>query len=222
MYTVLITDSAQEANSSASAAVDSQENRRSFESREAAENFAQRLSWSGTRLQIQKAAPQDTRDIDAYLVPNPQKQIWEPKESNKAGYTFDMTPNQYGAIGEAVVSGDYGVAPGLKYYFKQNLKLPSDEYRITRRLSSSIPQSIDYDGSWIPDLIVDIRNVEDGEILDTFFCEIKSGDASFERRQREGMESLAKSHNVLQIRVDIEELPSEYTLRIDAVEPTPE
>jgi hypothetical protein len=220
MYDVLITDSAQEANPAASNQVESEGDRKSFRSRQAAEEFADRLSRSGTRLQIQKVAPQDDRDINAYLVPNPEKHIWEPKESEKQGLTFDTTPNQYGAIGEAVVAGDYGIAPGLQHYLKQHVNIPDDEYKITRRQDASIPSSVEYDGSWVPDLVVDIKRRADWATIATHFCEIKSGDASFERRQREGMESLAETHTVLQIRVDIEALPDEYTLRIDTVEPS--
>jgi len=220
MYEVLITESAQEANPAAATEVESQGNRRTFPSKQAAENFAKSLSRSGTRIQVQKVAPQDTRDIDAYLVPIPEKQVWEPKESDKTGLTFDTTANQYGAIGETVVSGDYGIAPGLKYYFERNIEVPDEDYKIVRRQNTSIPQSIDYEGSWMPDLVVDIKSLKDWQTIETFFCEIKSGDASFERSQREGMQSLAENHRVLKIRVDIEDLPSEYTLRIETVEST--
>jgi glycosyltransferase A (GT-A) superfamily protein (DUF2064 family) len=67
-------------------------------------------------------------------------------------------------------------------------------------------------------LIVDIKQIEDWQTVETFYCEIKAGDASFERSQRESMQSLAVEHNVLKIRVDIDELPGEYRLLITPVE----
>jgi glycosyltransferase A (GT-A) superfamily protein (DUF2064 family) len=65
--------------------------------------------------------------------------------------------------------------------------------------------------------VVDIKSLTDWQTIETFFCEIKSGDASFERSQREGMQSLAENHRVLKIRVDVEDLPREYTLRVETV-----
>lgn len=54
----------------------------------------------------------------------------------------------------------------------------------------------------------------------TVLLEIKTGDASFERTQVATMQELAKEKRVLKIRVDIDSLPDQYSLRIREVEPT--
>lgn len=219
MFDVFITETARDANPAVEAYVAEYGEVVSFRSKNAAEEWASELSEDGGRVRIQKAAPQETRDINAYLVSDPRTYTSVPKETNSSGLVFDTTANQYGALGEAVVAGSYGVSPGLKYYIEQHTELPAeDEYKITRRNRPRIPQEIDYDGTWSPDLVVDVKQLEDWQTIETFYCEIKAGDASFERNQRESMQSLPREHNVLKIRVDITELPAEYRLLITPVD----
>ncbi len=218
MYRVFLTESAQDANSRAESHVEQEGQILTFRSKQAVEDLVDDWSTDGTRLRVQQAAPNDPREVNAYIVPNPVRHTSKPKKSNKEGLVFDTTANQYGELGEAVVAGSYGISPGLKYYIKQNIDLPpGDEYKITKRSSSRISDSIEYDGSWTPDLIIDIKRIENWETYETLYCEIKSGNASFERRQKEAMQSLAKDYKVLKIRVDITELPSEYRLLIESV-----
>ncbi|WP_225336492.1 hypothetical protein [Halomicrobium urmianum] len=49
--------------------------------------------------------------------------------------------------------------------------------------------------------------------------QIKTGDASFERSQVDAMAALARDERVLKIRVTIEALPDQYSLRIRDVGP---
>lgn len=218
MFDVFITETARDANAAVEAYVDAEGEIVSFRSKQTAEEWASELSAGGPRVRIQKVAPQDTRDINAYLVSDPKKYTSVPKETDSPGLVFDTTANQYGELGEAVVAGSYGVSPGLKYYIEQTTDLPAeDEYKITRRNTSRIPDGIEYDGTWSPDLVVDVKRLEDWQTIETFYCEIKSGDASFERSQRESMQSLAREYNVLKIRVDIDELPEKYRLLITPV-----
>jgi hypothetical protein len=50
-------------------------------------------------------------------------------------------------------------------------------------------------------------------------CEIKTGDASFQRTQMKAMRELAKEARVLKIRVLIDDLPKQYSVRVHEVEP---
>ncbi|NHN60471.1 MULTISPECIES: hypothetical protein [Halorussus] len=55
-------------------------------------------------------------------------------------------------------------------------------------------------------------------MLERYYCEIKTGNASFERSQVDAVKALARKERVLKIRVIIENLPDQYSLRIHEVE----
>jgi hypothetical protein len=70
----------------------------------------------------------------------------------------------------------------------------------------------------VPDCKVVVRDGWNGPVLERYYCEIKTGNASFERSQVAAMEQLAREERVLKIRMLIEELPDRYSLRIHEVE----
>ncbi len=70
---------------------------------------------------------------------------------------------------------------------------------------------------WTPDCIVRAKDEWDG-VLAQYYCEIKTGNASFERLQSAVMKELAAQERVLQIRVQSNDLPEQYSLRIREVE----
>ncbi|WP_435348662.1 hypothetical protein [Haloarchaeobius sp. HRN-SO-5] len=72
---------------------------------------------------------------------------------------------------------------------------------------------------WTPDCVVTARDGWNGATLERYYCEIKTGDASFQRSQMETMERLANDERVLKIRVRIEDLPTQYSLTIREIEP---
>ncbi|WP_238593261.1 hypothetical protein [Natronobacterium lacisalsi] len=63
------------------------------------------------------------------------------------------------------------------------------------------------------------RDGWNGDVLERYYCEIKTGNASFERSQMETMRELATEERVLKIRVLIDDVPDQYSLRIREVEP---
>lgn len=71
---------------------------------------------------------------------------------------------------------------------------------------------------WPADCVVEAKGRWDGRVLERCYCEIKTGDASFERAQVEAMQELAKEERVLKIRVVIDSLPDQYSVRIHEVE----
>lgn len=71
----------------------------------------------------------------------------------------------------------------------------------------------------MPDCCVVARDGWNGEALERYWCEIKTGNASFERSQADVMRRLAAEERVLKIRVSIDDLPDQYSVRIHEVEP---
>lgn len=220
MYIVSIKQNAIESNDTVAELVEEQGTVVEFQSREDAETHAQRFSRSGDRVRIQKVAPQDPDDVDGYLIHSPKRYTSEPKASNLSGLTFDVGANQYGELGEALICGSYGLAPGVKYYFNNELENVDEEKHRLRGINRPyLPDSIKSDVSWSPDCLVQVHSRTDWEVVDQYFCEVKTGDGSFERNQPNGMMTVANEYGVLKIRVIVDQLPDEYTIRITEVSP---
>lgn len=218
MYVVEIKETARESNSAVECYVQNSGAHLEFKSREAAEKFANEISSKGGRVRIQAAAPQDPSSVDAYLIPFPKRHITEPKDSPKSGLTFDVGANVYGEIGNAVIFGSSGVSPAIRYYFYSEIEGFEEASHNLRSIRQPyLPDDVPDDVSWSPDGLVQVWSF--GELVDQYFCEVKTGNASFERGQLAGMRRVSRYYPVLKIRVDIGNLPDEYTVRIAPVGP---
>ena len=195
-----------------------------FGSRSHAEAYASQLSALDGSLKIQAAPENEPDDIDAYLLADHTPSITEPANIDGKMWTFDVGANLYGALGEAILSS----APkshALYYFVQQNLATDDDELesRLILEVETSKPISVDFpDGTkrWTPDCIVQARNGWGGSLLARYYCEIKTGNASFEQSQVAVMEELAKQERVLKIRISIDNLPEQYSLRIHEIVPS--
>lgn len=217
MYRVAIKDSAIETTARVADAVEAGGTVREFASRDAAERFAAGLSAGSGAVRIQSAAPQDPAPVDAYLVPDAQREEFTPVECDTRGTTFPVGANTYGAIGLGLVYCSGHVSPALAHHFAEEVP-PRQRGRVREvEMEPRLPRDVRDDVSWAPDLGITVSH--ESRTAETYFAEVKSGNASFERNQREDMRAVAADHGVLTIRVDLAELPDRYTVRIDAVEP---
>lgn len=192
----------------------------SFGSRAKAEAFAERLSAESGALRVQGAAPNDPSDVDGYLLAEHDRSVREPASTDGDTWTFDVGANLYGALGEAVVTSG-SKPPALEYFVKRDLDgtLSETDAELRIRVTAGEAVSFDQDQAyWMPDCLLEARDGWGGEVLERYWCEVKTGDASFERSQAAAMEALAAEERVLKIRVLIDELPHQYSVRIDEVE----
>ncbi|WP_415381620.1 hypothetical protein [Halosimplex sp. TS25] len=192
----------------------------SFGSRPKAEAFARRLSAEDGTLRVQAAAPNDLSEDDGYLLAAYDRSVREPAAVDGDTWTFDVGANLYGALGETVVkSGEK--PPAIEYFVEGDLDAYPDDLETGLRIDVSSDVYVPADeggGGWIPDCCVTARDGWNGEVLEEYWCEIKTGDASFERGQVETMRQLAAESRVLKIRVLIDDLPDQYSVRIHEVE----
>ena len=230
-FRVAIKPSAVDASDAAQGLIERQGEVIQFDSRDAAEAEAARLSdGEGVRLGIQRAAPQDPTDVDAYLVPTPDRNTHTPLESVDGRHTYETTAAQYGALGEALICSYRSNPPPLVRYIREDLTDAAvGEPDLDDRLW------VDLDGDpdpvvvtnerqvtrlrWIPDCVAYARDRVSGEPFERYCCEIKTGDASFQRDQAAVMAYHATVATVLKIRLDVDTLPEKYTVRIERVEP---
>jgi hypothetical protein len=220
-YRLAVKPGALEANESLVELCDEHGEVLTFGSRTKAEAFARQLSAEGRVLRVQAAAPNDSSGDDGYLLAANDRSVREPAAVDGETWTFDVGANLYGALGESVVKSG-GKPPVFEYFVKQDLDTYPDDLESGLRISveSDIYVPSDGDGSgWVPDCRVTARDGWDGEVLEEYWCEIKTGDASFERGQVETMRELAGEARVLKIRVLIDDLPDQYSVRIHEVEP---
>ena len=233
-FRVAVKPSATEANEAVRAAVVERGSTLRFDSREAAEAEAARLTERGaTPVAIQRVAPQEPADVDAYLVPRPERATHEPIESDDGRLTFQTTASQYGALGETLVCSYAANPPALTAYVREDLdggrSGDADDLWID---VDPDPEPIVYgwtgrDGAtdrdarlaWVPDCVARARDGPGGPLLEAYYCEVKTGDASFQRDQATVMAYVAREATVLKVRVDVDGLPDEYAVRIDAVAP---
>lgn len=225
-YVVEVRSGALATNSGLGEAVETHGRTLEFGSRSHAEDYAQQLAASGGSLRVQAAPDNDRRNVDAYLLADHDPSIGEPADVDGDTWTFDVGANLYGALGETVLLEPPN-PHALEYFVRQDLNLDDDD-RLERGLNVDIQSggiiSIDGDQDadpdrWIPDCEIVAADGWDGPVLARYYCEIKTGNASYQRSQIAAMEELAREERVLKIRVQIEELPERYSLRIREVEP---
>ena len=228
-FRVAVKPSAAEANEAARALVAEHGDTLRFDAREAAEARADRLSERGdVPVAIQRAAPQEPADVDAYLVASPERRTHDPVESDDGRLTFETTATQYGALGESLVCSHRVNPPVLTAYARADLadELSTGGDPGLRVDLDPDPGPVVYasrDGetrlAWVPDCVARARDGPGGPVLAEYACEVKTGDASFQRDQAAVMAYEARERDVLKIRVDVTALPDEYTVRVDAVAP---
>ena len=199
-----------------------------FQSRHAAEESIDPLEITEAgSLELQQPAQNDPADVDAYLVFYPETRKRSPDGSLTDGWTFDTTANQYGAIGEALVTAPG--TPALEHFVRQDLAAASD-IDGTERLHidcKTRPGAFDWETlrsatdderlGWTPDCEIRVGLPDRRGYIHRYFCEIKTGDASFQRNQAADMTAVSKVADVLQIRVRIDGLPDEYSVTFSRV-----
>lgn len=196
----------------------------SFGSRADAETFAAQCSTDDGSVQVQAAAPNDPDDVDGYLLAEYARSVSEPASVDDGTWTFDVGANRYGALGETLVTAG-STPPAIRYFVERDLDpTPADLDDLHVEVSDADPVAVESpDGAgrlrWHPDCYVEARDGWDGEPLATYWAEVKTGDASFERSQRAAMRAFAADHRVLKIRVDVDGLPDSYAVRIQDVPP---
>lgn len=197
-----------------------------FGSRTHAESYARQLSAADGALRIQAAPANEPSDIDAYLLADHDPSIAEPAEIDGDAWTFDVGANLYGTLGEAILL--HAPKPhALVYFVRQDLDIDEDdlEWGLHVDVDPWSPLSVDRAGErrrWTPDCVIEVTDGWSGRTLERYYCEIKTGNASFERTQVDTMQELAREECVLKIRVDIGSLPDQYSVRIHEVEPPDE
>lgn len=196
-----------------------------FPSRAAAEARIEALSRTETgTLELQRPAPNDPADVDAYLVYYPETRKRDPDGTLEDGWTFDTTANQYGDLGEALVTA--ADTPALNHFVRQDLADVLEDRHLDRLEVRCVTRPVEFDWTtiraaadgerpgWTPDCEVRAHLPDRRDPLHRYFCEIKTGEASFERNQAAGMEAVSEIADVLKIRVTIDALPDEYTVKV--------
>ena len=181
-------------------------------------------------LRLQRPAPNDTADVDAYLVkirdPRPTP---DQRGSPAAGWTFDMRAQQVGALAEALFGAYRWDPPPILAYGARDLAVEPDAIRVGVEDAPSSVGGLDPedDGRWVPDFEFVVRRRTgadpsgyEGSVLRRYYAEVKHGSTSFERSQRARMVALAERGprvDVLVIRVDLSGAPRSYDLTIRSV-----
>lgn len=201
-----------------------------FGSRGHAEAYADYLSSRGGDLRLQAAPENEPRDIHAYLLADHNPSITEPVETNGETWTFDVGANLYGVLGEALLI-DPPKSYALVHYVQKDLDLEREslEHGLNVDVKRGRVVSVGDEGAeshwqseqdrWVPDCIIEARDGWGGDPIERYYCEIKTGDASFERSQVSAMQTLAETERVLKIRVTIDALPDQYSVRVQEVTP---
>lgn len=223
-FVVEVKDDALDVNEGLVEAVETHGRTLDFSSRADGERYASRLSASGGSVKIQAAPENEPREVDAYLLADHSPSITEPATIDGDTWTFDVGANLFGALGEAILLGS-AKPHALHYFVRQDLDLEEDDVDGIWSIDVQPGSFVEFDEyekirkGWEPDCRVIARDRRRRSVLERYFCEIKTGNASFERSQIKAMERLAREERVLKIRMSIEELPERYSLRIDEVKP---
>lgn len=220
-FTVEVKSGALDVNRELRDAVETHSQTLEFGSRTAAEDYVEQLSASDGSLRIQAVPDNGPKAIDAYLLADHNPSIKTPAEIDGNTWTFDVGANLYGALGEAILI-DAPKPHALIHYIRQDLEFDETDLEWGLNVTverGQLPSVTSSEGAmrWTPDCIVEAKDGWNGELLERYYCEIKTGNASFERSQVEAMKTLAADERVLKIRVMIDELPKQYSLRINEV-----
>lgn len=221
-YRVTIKDSAKEENRAVRQFAAKNGDLVEFPTKAKATQKAAELSDSGDMpVKIQRVSEMDPDDVDAYLVGWPQRRKHDPDGTVAEGLTFDTGANQYGALGEALVLSPETNPPLLTHYAKRDPAVPDDtEIRVELDTDPEPVVVNQRTGrQWQPDCRAEVLVGSRQKLAHEYWCEVKAGDGSFERSQRDGMKRKASEAPVLKIRVDVSELPQSYTAWVRQIAP---
>jgi len=213
-FVVAIKESARERNESVDRLVADAGRLRRHDARADAEAEAADLSADGGDVRLQAVAPQDDTDADAYLVGASRSAPPVPDGDPEDGWRYSATADQYGALGEALLTAGDGVATPLAHYFRREFDLsPDAELSIAVDAAPAPVTTGEQPGAWQPDCELAISIA--GRRVARYRCEIKTGDGRLERNQRAIAEATASETPVLLARVDVSELPAEYEVSFE-------
>jgi len=213
-FVVAIKESARERNEAVDRLVADADPRRRYDSRTAAEAEAAELSADGGDVRLQAVAPQDDVDADAYLVGASRAEPPVPDGDPEDGWRYAVTADQYGALGEALLTAGDGVVTPLEQYVRGDLGLdPDADLAIAVDADPAAVTAPGRPGEWQPDCELTVAVA--GHRVARYRCEIKTGDGKLERNQREIAEATASETPVLLARVDVTELPAEYEVSFE-------
>jgi hypothetical protein len=220
-FRVAVKASAQEANEAARRLATTEGEVVGFDSEADAHRRARDLSADGeTPVKVQRAAPQDPADVDGYLVAWPERRRRNPDGTPTEGLTFDVGANQYGALGEALVCSPAVNPPVLAHFARLDADLSERETDDLRVELDTGPEPVVVGSGthrWEPDCRAVVRLGSDRPVLTEYWCEVKTGDGSFERSQREAMQAKARDATVLKVRAALDDLPDSYTAWVQRV-----
>lgn len=181
-------------------------------------------------LSLQRPAPNDPTDVDAYLVhrrdPPPPP---DDRGSPTAGWTFDVRAQQVGALAEALFGAYRRDPPPIRAYAARDLDIEPEAIRVVVEDDPSPVGGLHPGdgGRWVPDFAFAVRRRtdadpagDDGAVLRQYYAEVKHGSTSFERDQRGAMVRVAERGprvDALVIRVDLSGVPRSYGLSIRSV-----
>jgi hypothetical protein len=190
---------------------------------------ARGLSEAGeTPVRVQRAAPTDRSDADAYLVAASDRRTEVPEGSIDSELVFDVNGNQYGALGEALVLSRRRNPPLLTHVVREDPGLdlsPTERDRLRVAVDTEPDPVVHSDPEtgteyvWHPDCRAVAHLGTDGRTLATYLVEIKAGTGSLQRDQRVAMEREACERPVLTLRLDLDGLPDSYAARVEWIEP---
>lgn len=213
-FVVAIKESARERNESVDRLVADAGSRRRYDSRADAEAEAANLSADGGDVRLQAVAPRDDTDADAYLVGASRSSPPVPDGDPAEGWRYSATADQYGALGEALLTAGDGAATPLDHYLRREFDLSRDaDLTIGVDADPDPVTTPDQPGTWQPDCALTVAVA--GRRVGTYRCEIKSGDGGLERNQRAIAEASASETPALLARVDVSGLPSEYEVSFE-------
>jgi|GEM_PF-1240317 len=213
-FVVAIKTSARERNESVDRLVADAGRLHRHDTRADAESEAADLSADGGDVRLQAVAPQDDTDADAYLVGASRSSPPVPDGGPEDGWRYSVTADQYGALGEALLTAGDGGATPLDHFIRREFDLsPDADLSIAVDAAPGPVTAEEKPGAWQPDceLAVSIA----GRRVGTYRCEIKTGDGRLERNQRAIAEATASETPALLARVDVSELPAEYEVSFE-------
>ncbi|MEZ3116620.1 hypothetical protein RYH80_11945 [Halobaculum sp. MBLA0147] len=120
-FLVAVKRSAVERNPAVAAAVGGEPATLSYESRAAATAAAREFAADGGPVRLQQVAPQDDTAADAYLVGAARYDDSPPELPAAAGWTFGVGADEYGALGEALLTAGDGVSRPVRQFVAADL-----------------------------------------------------------------------------------------------------
>lgn len=213
-FVVAIKESAREHNESVDRLVEDAGPRRRYDSRADAEAEAAELSTGGGDIRLQAVAPRDDADADAYLVGASRANPPVPDGDPEDGWRYAVTADQYGALGEALLTAGDGVTTPLDHYLRREFDLdPDADLAIEVDADPAAVTAPGRPGEWRPDCELTVAVA--GRRVARYRCEIKTGDGGPERNQRAIAEATAGETPALLARVDVSGLPTEYEVAFE-------